>query len=666
MAAAFKAALANVGNAVSGTTISLSTADIAVGDLVVVRWASDNLSATTPTVTASDGTANVYTVLRQGAVNATAAAGVAGGILVCKATVARPFASNLTLTFSGAVTAKAAYAESFTGTLATVRSAAVGTTGTATAASAGASGTVAAGDLVLGFIANETRGVITGDSDTLNGSWSTQVSKSNATSGSDAVCVTAAGQHKIATASGAQTYNVTAVAAEWVIGCVVLQAALVPNTGTAAPSHSWGVTASGARLSKGDAVAEWSTAVTAVGTAPVPPPESAYATRIKSLDPVSYWRLGETSGTVAVDATGHFDAEYTAAPTLGVPSLLTDDADTAMQLFGVTWQGVKAANRVEYQLFTDFTIEAWVKTSGAGSAFRSIFVKQNAYSLFTNDGVLVVYEWGSSAVINTGVNLNDGVRHHVVAAFGVNYGPAESQIYLDGVAVGPPFMHAQLTQAANLDIGYNDYAGQEFIGVIDEAAIYDQRLSAADVLLNYQVGAGIEPSAGGVGSATVAHAWAITATGTKPTVPAKTGSAIVVHAWATTASGTKPTVPAKTGSAIVAHAWATAASGVRPSIAGKQGSAAFSYVETVTAAGVRPVVAGKQGSAAFTYVTTVTAAGTRPAIPAKTGSAAFTYVATVTAGGIAPVLLVGYYTMAMQYGDQPVVAWQMNGQGAPV
>ena len=55
-----------------------------------------------------------------------------------------------------------------------------------------------------------------------------QVIHRSATSGSDATCVSVAGQYKIATATGAQTYNVTAVAAEWVCQCVVLQASPDP------------------------------------------------------------------------------------------------------------------------------------------------------------------------------------------------------------------------------------------------------------------------------------------------------------------------------------------------------------------------------------------------------------------------------------------------------
>jgi hypothetical protein len=230
MAVAFKTALGTGQATSSGTTIVITTtAAIDIGDLVVVRWASDNLNATTPTATCADG-GNTYTVLRQGAVNATAAAGVAGGMLVSKATVARPSSSTITVTLSGSVAHKCAFAQSFTGVENTTRVAAVGATGTATAASAPATAAgIVAGDLVLGHIANETRALATtGDTDTTNGAWSAAVMHRSSTSGSDATNVSVLGQYKIPTATGAQTFNLTAVAAEWLCQCVVLQASPEP------------------------------------------------------------------------------------------------------------------------------------------------------------------------------------------------------------------------------------------------------------------------------------------------------------------------------------------------------------------------------------------------------------------------------------------------------
>ena len=230
MAVAFKTALGSGVATSSGTTITITTtAAIAVDDLVVVRWASDNLNATTPTATCSIGGVQNMTLVRQGAVNATAAAGVAGGMLVVKSSGVRATGTNIVVTLSGAVAHKAAYAESFTGAEDTVRSTAVSATGASTAAVSPASGTVVAGDLVLGFVAYETRGTLTGDADTGGGTWSTISRTPSATSGSDATCVQVGGQYKIPNSATAQTFNIGGASAEWVIGVGVLQASPEPS-----------------------------------------------------------------------------------------------------------------------------------------------------------------------------------------------------------------------------------------------------------------------------------------------------------------------------------------------------------------------------------------------------------------------------------------------------
>lgn len=219
----FKTNLGNNGNSTSGTTLAITTtAAIAVGDLVVVRWAADNLSATTPTGTITDSGSNTYTAHAYRGQNATGAAGVVGGIAVTKATAIVALGGTITLTLSGAVTAKAMYAESFTGFDNTLRSAVVLASGASTAASV-VSGTVNSGDLVIGAVAAETRATPTFDADTLNGSWAQPINKPNATSGTDANCVTINGQHKVTTAAGAQTYDNTIVSTDWAAMVCVFQ-----------------------------------------------------------------------------------------------------------------------------------------------------------------------------------------------------------------------------------------------------------------------------------------------------------------------------------------------------------------------------------------------------------------------------------------------------------
>lgn len=213
---------------------------------------------------------------------------------------------------------------------------------------------------------------------------------------------------------------------------------------------------------------------------------SAYSDRVLADGAAGYWRLGESAGTVAVDAKGLHNGAYTAAPTLGVAGLLTGDTDKALQVNGVTGQGVDLGDFPEYWL-TTLTLEAWIKAPAPGASFRSLIVKQYAAGLFLIDGVLAVYDWVAGAARSSGVNVADGLRHHVAVV--IVTAANSCRFYVDGQPVGATFSYTSTAQAGRFYIGY--YAGgggQEFSGVIDEVGIYPSALSAATLLAHYQLG----------------------------------------------------------------------------------------------------------------------------------------------------------------------------------
>src|SRR5215204_2208436 len=60
-----------------------------------------------------------------------------------------------------------------------------------------------------------------------------------------------------------------------------------------------------------------------------------YADNVLADSPASYWRLGESSGTVAADAAGNNPGVYTGGVTLGVPGGLANDLNTSASFDGV-------------------------------------------------------------------------------------------------------------------------------------------------------------------------------------------------------------------------------------------------------------------------------------------------------------------------------------------
>jgi trimeric autotransporter adhesin len=134
------------------------------------------------------------------------------------------------------------------------------------------------------------------------------------------------------------------------------------------------------------------------------------------------------------------------------------------------------------------TIEAWIKTTNAGTSFRGIVVREFHYGIFLNNNQLMSYNWTgngtSGAMTYTGATLNDNQWHHVALTFqtGVTSG---AQLYLDGQPVGPAFTHFENVQATDFRIGTNGLVGQFFQGSIDQVKIYGRVLSPSEINDSY-------------------------------------------------------------------------------------------------------------------------------------------------------------------------------------
>ena len=132
------------------------------------------------------------------------------------------------------------------------------------------------------------------------------------------------------------------------------------------------------------------------------------------------------------------------------------------------------------------TIEAWIKTSNAGSGYRGIVSKINAYGLFLNNNVLTTYNWANATFYSAGPALNDNLWHHVAIVFksGVTNG---SRLYIDGLPVGTDFTYTSLNQNNPLTIGNNSLApapNQFFNGNIDAVRVWDRALCPTEINAN--------------------------------------------------------------------------------------------------------------------------------------------------------------------------------------
>lgn len=212
--------------------------------------------------------------------------------------------------------------------------------------------------------------------------------------------------------------------------------------------------------------------------------------------PVGYWRLDETTGTVATDSsTGAHNGTYTGGFTLAQPGALAD-GDRATLFDGSS--GFVDMGNVGSLAFTGaFSLEAWIKTTAASYAI----IASKTLAASTNDGYVLLMDAGSGpgkirfyCVVTGGGTIlwdfkttlayNDGNWHHVVATWNGTTGANGVKIFVDGVQVAQATAAAGTpgTPATPFRLGtYSDLAIQCFPGALDDVAAYNFALTSTQV-----------------------------------------------------------------------------------------------------------------------------------------------------------------------------------------
>ncbi|MFL5901604.1 MAG: LamG-like jellyroll fold domain-containing protein, partial [Solirubrobacterales bacterium] len=118
----------------------------------------------------------------------------------------------------------------------------------------------------------------------------------------------------------------------------------------------------------------YSNTVSATTQEPPPPPSENYREAVLADGPVSYWRLGETSGSVAVDEKGANPGSYKNGALLGQASLLpADSANRSVRFDGIN-DYVAIPSSSSLSPASKVSVEAWIKPNalpGAGN-FASV------------------------------------------------------------------------------------------------------------------------------------------------------------------------------------------------------------------------------------------------------------------------------------------------------
>ncbi len=233
-------------------------------------------------------------------------------------------------------------------------------------------------------------------------------------------------------------------------------------------------------------------------SAGLPTPPDYYADAVLADHPLAYYPLSDAAGsTTAVDVSGNgYDGTYQGGVTLGVTGALPDDSDTAAEFDGST--GCVTLPDGLIQGSTVLTVEAWFRTSASGVILGyqngDYPSPGNGYvpALYVGtDGLLRGELWyGGPNPITSASAVNDGQWHYVVLVADSNV----QYLYLDGNLVGNASGNIDPFDGMCNQIGGGYTSGWPagnggafaFNGEIDDVAIYDTALSAAQVQNHYQ------------------------------------------------------------------------------------------------------------------------------------------------------------------------------------
>jgi hypothetical protein len=226
--------------------------------------------------------------------------------------------------------------------------------------------------------------------------------------------------------------------------------------------------------------------------------ESTYETTVQDDSPWAYFRLGEASGTNAVDEIGNVvDMTYNGTPTLGSSGLISGDADTC-----VTFDGVNdfvSSTTAGFGNTTALTIEAWINLTRLGgevsgnNAIMWIGTGAGRTAQFDvgTDGSLVFNQHDGAAPQSTTSSagiIETGKTYHLVVTRAAN--GVDIEIWVNGVNRHTATLGgASAGNANNTVIGGVNATSFESEGRIDEVVYYKKVLTDAEILEHFHLGA---------------------------------------------------------------------------------------------------------------------------------------------------------------------------------
>jgi len=230
-----------------------------------------------------------------------------------------------------------------------------------------------------------------------------------------------------------------------------------------------------------------------IASSPITPTgaSSTYASTVLGDAPIVYYRLGDPSGSLAADSSGNGAvANYNGSYALGSPGALVNDADTAYApANGAEMQfkvgtGLPSGNSAR-------SMDVWFKTTGSGvligyGSNPGYTTRQTFQLAVTGNYQLQLVVGSDDKTFTSNYPIENGAWHYAA----VTYDGTTLTVYLDGQSLGTATFSAALNTVQDgngLVVGQSFWCcgGGQFIGTLDEAAVYSTALSSTAVMNHF-------------------------------------------------------------------------------------------------------------------------------------------------------------------------------------
>jgi hypothetical protein len=226
---------------------------------------------------------------------------------------------------------------------------------------------------------------------------------------------------------------------------------------------------------------------------------TSYRDEVMTDAPRAYWRLGESSGTVAASETGTNAAGYLRGVGLGAAGAIAGDPNTAA-VFNGTNHTVSAPSSTSLGPSDQLTVEAWVMPAVMPSSSATLIRKDGQYLLrYAPDGAVVFRLWKSATtykeVTTTGGLMRAGAWNQVAAS----WNGTSITVYVNGAPRATASTAAPSAVTSNpLWIG-SSLGTYDFVaGRIDEVAVYGRGLSNERLRLHWDKSGAPDVNAPGI------------------------------------------------------------------------------------------------------------------------------------------------------------------------